>query len=99
MPGYTSEQVATLQGCINAANAALNAGDTQNALNYINLYHSSQTDIRGYATDALRLPYVKALLGALPAEEVLNGVEFRDALERLASDRIRSPPRLRWDAV
>jgi hypothetical protein len=30
---------------------------------------------------------------------VTRGIEFRDALESLASDRIRSPPCLRWDAV
>lgn len=53
MPGYTPDQVARLQGFIDSANEALQAGDTQNAVNFINLYYESQTDFRGYATDAL----------------------------------------------
>jgi len=55
MPAYTPEQVATLQGYINGANTARQAGDTQNTLNYLNLYYNSQTEIRGYAMDALEV--------------------------------------------
>ena len=74
MPGFTSEQVATLQGYINAANAALSAGDTQNALNYINLYYSSQTDIRGYGTDALDVINNQGRFGAVANQEVIDAI-------------------------
>lgn len=73
-PGYTSEQVSPLQSYIDGANAALQAGDTQNALNYINLYYSSQTEIRGYATDALEIINNQGVFGATANQELINAV-------------------------
>src|SRR5215469_15587332 len=42
------------------------------------------------ARPGFRLPRGATLLGALPTDAVLDGIEFRDALERLARDRRRA---------
>jgi hypothetical protein len=74
MSGYTEQQVQTLQGYINGAKAALAAGDTQNALNYIQLYYGSQTDIRGYAIDAEQVVSNTGLFGVTANQEVAGAV-------------------------
>ncbi|MEA2841317.1 MAG: hypothetical protein QOF41_2647 [Methylobacteriaceae bacterium] len=74
MPAYSSSQIATLRGYIAGAQAALANGDTQNALNYVNLYYNSQTDIRGYATDALQVVNNVGLFGTTANQEVTNAI-------------------------
>jgi len=59
---------------LNGANAALAAGDNQNALNYIQLYYGSQTGIRGYANDAQQVVSNTGLFGTTANQEIAGAV-------------------------
>lgn len=74
MTGYTQLQVQTLQGYITGAEQALANGDTQNALNYVELYYNSQTSMRGYATDTPQVVSDMGALGQTANNELANAV-------------------------
>jgi hypothetical protein len=74
MAGYSALDIQTLQSYINGANAALAAGDDQNALNYVELYYNAQTDIRGYAVDALHVVTDSGIDGVTAKQDVANAI-------------------------
>ena len=55
-----------------SAKQALRNGDTADAINYVNLYYQSQTDFRGYATDALEVVNNQNIFGLTANQIMIN---------------------------
>ena len=74
MPSYTQSQVSTLQGYINAAQAALNQGDSAGVISALNSYYDAQTGMRGYATDALQVLNNTGVFGNVANQEITDAM-------------------------
>ena len=74
MSVYSQELLNDLQGYIDNAKAALVAGEARDALNYVNLYYQSQTDLRGYASDALQVVNNVGLFGATANQNIIDAI-------------------------
>jgi len=63
-----------LQGFIADAESALKAGDSRNAVNDVNLYYDFQSDMRGYASDALQVVNDIGAFGVVANQEIIDAV-------------------------
>ncbi len=74
MADYTDAQINALQGFIADAESALKAGDSRNAVNDVNLYYNFQSDMRGYASDALQVVNDIGVFGVVANQEIIDAV-------------------------
>jgi hypothetical protein len=76
-PTFTQAQIAKLQGYIDTAKADLDLGTEQGnqaALAAITQYYSSQTSVRGYATDARNVINNQGLFGVSANQDVIQAI-------------------------